>query len=214
MPTPIVTSTHQRALVDTGSTVGEADCSATGALDKKIDSIDGGNGCADIAGRNREFYSVRAVDIQPPRANPTDMVTALPSINYRRLVLAGLVAIVVLLVCQVALIGSLSSTIMAARDAAHLPVFVPRPVLSLLELLSTGYLIVWMYAAIRPRFGPGIGTAVRSGLAVWFCLGVIVTIHMISDNFGFPPGIIMLIAAGMLPALVLASIAGAWAYRE
>src|SRR3954468_7584611 len=98
VPMPIVTSTHQRALVDTGSTVGEADCSATGALDKKIDSIDGGNGCADIAGRNREFYSVRAVDIQPPRANPTDMVTALPSINYRRLVLAGLVAIVVLLV--------------------------------------------------------------------------------------------------------------------
>jgi len=131
---PIVTSTHQRGLVDTGSADGEADCSATGALDKKIASIEGGNGCADIAGRHREFHSVRAV--------------------------------------------------------------------------------VWLYAAIRPRFGPGIGTAVRSGLAVWFCLGVIVTIHMISDNFGFHPAIIMLIAAGMLPALVLSSIAGAWAYRE
>ncbi len=143
-----------------------------------------------------------------------EMVTSLPLINYRRLVLAGLLAAVVLLGCQVALIGSLSSTIMAARDAAHLPAFVPRPVLSILELLSTSYLIVWLYAAIRPRFGPGIGTAVRSGVAVWFCLGGIVTIHTISDNFGFPAGIVLLIAAGMLPAVVLASIAGAWAYRE
>jgi hypothetical protein len=142
------------------------------------------------------------------------MVTSLPPINYRRLAIAGLFTVVVLLVCQVALIGSLSSTIMAARDAAHLPAFVPRPVLNVLELLSTGYLIVWFYAAIRPRFGPGIGTAVRSGLAVWFCLGVIVTIHTISDNFGFPPGIVLMIAAGMLPAIVLASIAGAWVYRE
>jgi hypothetical protein len=142
------------------------------------------------------------------------MVTSLPPINYRRLAIAGLFTVVVLLVCQVALIGSLSSTIMAARDAAHLPAFVPRPVLNVLELLSTGYLIVWFYAAIRPRFGPGIGTAVRSGLTVWFCLGVIVTIHTISDNFGFPPGIVLMIAAGMLPAIVLASIAGAWVYRE
>src|SRR5215217_2177567 len=70
VPMPIVTSTHQRALADTDSAVGEADCSATGALDKKVGSIEGGNGCADIAGRHREFHSVRAVDIQPPSANP------------------------------------------------------------------------------------------------------------------------------------------------
>ena len=30
-----------------------------------------------------------------------------------------------------------------------------------------GMLIAWVYAAIRPRFGPGPQTAVTAGLAVW-----------------------------------------------
>jgi hypothetical protein len=30
-----------------------------------------------------------------------------------------------------------------------------------------GFLISWLYAAIRPRFGPGAATAVRVGLFVW-----------------------------------------------
>lgn len=30
-----------------------------------------------------------------------------------------------------------------------------------------GLLIAWVYAAIRPRFGAGPGTAVKAGLAVW-----------------------------------------------
>jgi len=30
-----------------------------------------------------------------------------------------------------------------------------------------GLLIAWVYAAIRPRFGAGAGTAVKAGLAVW-----------------------------------------------
>ena len=32
-----------------------------------------------------------------------------------------------------------------------------------------GILIVWLYAAMRPRFGPGMGTAAKAGLVVWFC---------------------------------------------
>src|SRR5207249_8900333 len=27
---------------------------------------------------------------------------------------------------------------------------------------------VWLYAAIRPRFGPGVGTAACAGAVVWF----------------------------------------------
>lgn len=33
--------------------------------------------------------------------------------------------------------------------------------------------LVWLYAAIRPRFGAGPGTAVKAGLAVWFIAGLI-----------------------------------------
>lgn len=32
-----------------------------------------------------------------------------------------------------------------------------------------GLLLVWLYAAIRPRFGPGMKTAVYAALVVWIC---------------------------------------------
>jgi len=32
---------------------------------------------------------------------------------------------------------------------------------------ALGILLVWLYAAIRPRFGPGPATAIRAGLAAW-----------------------------------------------
>ncbi|MGQ0766695.1 MAG: hypothetical protein ACT4OZ_13655 [Gemmatimonadota bacterium] len=32
-----------------------------------------------------------------------------------------------------------------------------------------GLLLVWLYAAMRPRFGPGMKTAVYAALAVWIC---------------------------------------------
>lgn len=34
---------------------------------------------------------------------------------------------------------------------------------------AIGVLTVWLYAAMRPRFGPGIKTALYAGLAVWVC---------------------------------------------
>ena len=32
-----------------------------------------------------------------------------------------------------------------------------------------GLLLVWLYAAIRPRFGPGMKTATYAALVVWLC---------------------------------------------
>lgn len=38
---------------------------------------------------------------------------------------------------------------------------------------ALGILVVWLYAAIRPRFGPGPGTAVKAGVFTWLVGGVI-----------------------------------------
>lgn len=32
-----------------------------------------------------------------------------------------------------------------------------------------GVLLVWLYAAIRPRLGPGMATAAKAGLVIWVC---------------------------------------------
>ena len=36
-----------------------------------------------------------------------------------------------------------------------------------------GTLIVWTYAAIRPRFGPGPGTAIKAGLVLWAAVAAV-----------------------------------------
>ncbi len=103
---------------------------------------------------------------------------------------------------------------MSFREAAHMPNSPPQPILAILEVLTVCFLLSWLYAAIRPRFGPGISTALRSGLVVWVCVGMIGTIHMINDNFGFPVWLLVAIGAGMLPICLAASVAAAWKYRE
>ena len=34
---------------------------------------------------------------------------------------------------------------------------------------AVGILLVWLYAAMRPRFGPGMKTATYAALVVWIC---------------------------------------------
>src|SRR6267154_283341 len=41
-----------------------------------------------------------------------------------------------------------------------------------------GVFLVWLYAAIRPRFGAGPGTAAKAGVAAWFVGSLLVTLFM------------------------------------
>jgi hypothetical protein len=76
-----------------------------------------------------------------------------------------------------------------------------------------GLALVYLYAAIRPRFGPGAGTAVRAGLFAWVLVGLF---HAIGEApLGFFP--MRLIVIGTLAGLVimpLATVAGAKFYKE
>lgn len=38
-----------------------------------------------------------------------------------------------------------------------------------LTQFAVGILLVWLYAAIRPRFGPGMKTASYAALVIWLC---------------------------------------------
>ena len=73
--------------------------------------------------------------------------------------------------------------------------------------------LLWVYAAIRPRFGAGVNTAVIAGLAVWFFIGLL---HAIGDApMGFMPQRVMVIGTIVsLIALSVASVAGAYVYKE
>ena len=86
--------------------------------------------------------------------------------------------------------------------------------MSVIEIGLTGFLTVWIYAAIRPRFGPGPATAVRSAVAVWTAAPLLTTVHMIYDGFGFTASLLLTLAVAVLPVFVFAGLVGAWVYRE
>ena len=81
-------------------------------------------------------------------------------------------------------------------------------VLDLLEGIS----ILRLYAAIRPLYRPGAKTAVIAAFAWWFIVSL-------GDatwcSFGFfPPSTVIPLMIGTLPALIIATLAGAKFYKE
>jgi hypothetical protein len=72
---------------------------------------------------------------------------------------------------------------------------------------------VWGYAAIRPRFGPGAKTAAIAGVAVWFFACFLPNVAMLNMGL-FPQRIIMIGLIWGLVELVVATVAGAWLYKE
>jgi hypothetical protein len=73
-------------------------------------------------------------------------------------------------------------------------------------------LIVWTYAAIRPRFGPGPATAVRAGIVLW--AAVCAVLFGFQSMGVFSQDSFLKSAALSLVTTVLASLAGAWTYKE
>ena len=78
--------------------------------------------------------------------------------------------------------------------------------------LAEGIWSMWLYAAIRPRFGAGPRTAIIAGCAWW---AISMLIDLTWGSFGLVP---MATLAGpilaSLPAILLAALAGAWRYSE
>ena len=139
------------------------------------------------------------------------------NINMRRVVLAGLAAgVVFFLTDAVADEVVVGPEIRAGLQAIGKPA--PQESAAMFAYLLGfcsvfGIALVWLYAVIRPRFGPGPGTAIRAGLAAWFFFGVI-------DAFGWAPmGFvpIRVYAIGNVAWVIqtlLAAMVGGWLYKE
>lgn len=75
-----------------------------------------------------------------------------------------------------------------------------------------GLLLVFAYAAFRPRFGPGPKTAIVSGVTLWFAVCIMFGGLMSMGIFTLP-GFIKYSALTLVSSLS-ASLAGAAIYRE
>ena len=76
-----------------------------------------------------------------------------------------------------------------------------------------GIFAVWLYAAIRPRYGAGAGTALCAGAAVWGLGYVLAAVTPFVLKL-FPARLMMIgLVVGLVEVLV-GTLAGAWLYRE
>jgi len=75
-----------------------------------------------------------------------------------------------------------------------------------------GLLLVWLYAAIRPRFGPGPKTAVYAALVVWVC-GFVFHIDLLLTGLATTTTYAMASVVALVQVLVSAWV-GAMVYKE
>ena len=137
------------------------------------------------------------------------------NINMQKVIIGGLVAGVVLNVVDFVLFGIvLKDQMAAAMQALGKPAMTNAqiPWFVFLDFVA-GVFLVWLYAAMRPRFGAGPGTAVKAGIAGWFLGSLLVTLFM--WPMALMPHNLMIIT--VLVALVqwpLAVVVGAKFYTE
>jgi hypothetical protein len=80
--------------------------------------------------------------------------------------------------------------------------------------LAGGIAVIWIYAAIRPRFGAGVKTAIYAGIAVWVVGTLLPNVSFMWVAGLFSKHLMAMTTAGGLVEVVAGAIAGAALYKE
>lgn len=97
------------------------------------------------------------------------------AINTSKVIVGGLAAGVVMNVIGGVVQGVLLGKKMMEEMVAAAPSLAGRGegtgvlVARIVSQFVVGLLLVWLYAAMRPRFGPGMKTAAYAALVIWVC---------------------------------------------
>lgn len=136
-------------------------------------------------------------------------------INLVRVLIGGLVAGVIINIGEFILNGVLlADDLNAAMAALNRPPVDPSMIVWFV-LFGFGFamILVWTYAAIRPRFGPGVKTAICASSLCWGLGYLYPNLFFYVMNL-FPRDIIIVTSIWGLGEVVVAGIAGAWVYTE
>ncbi len=138
-------------------------------------------------------------------------------VNWNRVLLGGVAAGVVMLVTEMFFFGFIFNAQMTEALAALGKDFESGGMDQFAYFagyaLVMGITAVWLYAAIRPRYGAGTRTAVYAGLAVWALVFVSGGLGYAANDLFPMPLVAILVAVGLGETLLGAAV-GAWLYRE
>ncbi len=136
-------------------------------------------------------------------------------INTGRLILGGLAAGLVINIVE-----TLMNVVVLADSMRHLLAERNLPPMGggamggyVVLAFALGLLIVWTYAAIRTRYGPGPRTALRAGLAVW------ASFYLLGGSASWLMGIVPVhiylhTLLYTLPTMLAAGYVGGMVYKE
>jgi hypothetical protein len=137
------------------------------------------------------------------------------NINTTRVVIGGLLAGLILIVGDFILnrfvladasAAALQRLGLAQPGAGQILIFV-------ILNFALGIVLVWLYAAIRPRFGPGVQTAIWAGCGGWVLCVLFPTAWFATLGM-FPAGMLVISLVWALVEVPLSTVVGAWYYQE
>ena len=140
---------------------------------------------------------------------------AMGKVNLGRVILGGLLAGLVIniseFVLNIVVIGAQMEELLKARN---LPPIGSSAIATFVLLgFLLGIVTIWLYAAIRPRYGAGPGSAIMAGLIVFFLAYLYPNAGLTVTGF-MTASMMLTVDAWGLVELLVAAVAGAWLYRE
>jgi hypothetical protein len=137
-------------------------------------------------------------------------------INWARVLLGGLLAGVVINIFEFVTNGVfLASEWKATMKAVGrtTPLTASAGAIFLTWGFLSGIGAIWLYAAARPRFGPGVKTAALTGFAFWVLSSALCALDEAGVGL-YRPRLLIILVTVCLVQSVVASVAGAWLYKE
>ena len=136
-------------------------------------------------------------------------------INIKMVLLGGLIAGLVLNIGEFVLNGLvIGDAWMEWAKSMNLPEMGGNVIIFyVIWSFLVGIALVWLHAAIRPRFGANIRTAMIAGLFIWVTMWVLGFGSMLIQGV-FPNDLIITSIVWGLFEVPLASVAGAYLYKE
>src|SRR6476469_3053095 len=135
--------------------------------------------------------------------------------NVGRVVAGGLLAGLVINISETILnLFVVAAPMEEALKARNLPAIGGGAIgIFVLLCFGLGVSLVWLYAAIRPRYGAGPRTAICAAAAVWWFAFVFPQIGNVVMGF-FPAGVATLATVWGLAEVVIAALVGARVYQQ
>jgi hypothetical protein len=107
-------------------------------------------------------------------------------INMKRVLIGGLVAGLIIIASAVVMVPVVGKEMELALAACNLPPMGTGAMAYFgIVSLVLGIVLVWLYAAILPRMGHGIKTALIASAVVWFLAYFLANVSMVA--YGFMP---------------------------